>query len=291
MREAVLVVAHGTVSSPDEIPEFLRAIRRGRPASAELVAETRQRYLAIGRSPLLDVTQQQARRLGERIGKPVFVGMRLWRPLVADVLAQIAAAGIERVTVVPLAPFSVGVYHDAALAAQRSQPRAAALELVPVAPWGSAPELVAAHVAQIRAARGFAEADTVVLSAHSLPLAVVRGGDRYPDEVRAAAAAIGRGLGREVTLAYQSRSAEGEWLGPDLRAVLEAEAARGRRRLVLAPLGFLAEQMETLYDLDIQARGWADSLGLELERVPTLGASPGLIEALAAVVERASVAS
>lgn len=291
MREAVLVVAHGTVSSLDELPDFLRSIRRGRPTPAELLAETRRRYQAIGRSPLLDVTREQARLLGERIGRPVFSGMRLWHPLIADVLEQIAATAIERVIVLPLAPFSVAVYHDAALAAQRSRASAAGIALVPVAPWGSAPELVAAQVGQIRAAPGFAEAEAVVLSAHSLPLAVVRGGDRYPDEVRASAAAIGRGLGREVTLAYQSRGAEGEWLGPDLRAVLEAEAARGRRRVLLAPLGFLAEQMETLYDLDIQARAWAASLGLELERVPTLGTAPGLIEALAAVVERASVAS
>lgn len=291
MREAVLVVAHGTVSSVDELPDFLRSIGHGRPPTAALLAEMRRRYQIVGRSPLLDVTREQARRLGERLGRPVFVGMRLWHPRVEDALEQMAAAGFEQVTVLPLAPYSVALYHAAALTAQRSRPGAAALRLVPVSPWGSSPELVAAHGAQIRAAPGFAAADAVVASFHSLPLAVVRRGDRYPEEVRAAVAAIGRELGRELTLAFQSRGAEGEWLGPDLRSVLEDVAARGRRRVLLAPVGFLAEHVETLYDLDVEARGWAGALGLELERVPALGASPRLIEALAAVVERARAAA
>ncbi|MBN2191901.1 MAG: ferrochelatase [Polyangiaceae bacterium] len=290
MHEVVLVVAHGTVSSLDELPEFLTRIRHGRPTPAALVAEMRRRYQLVGASPLLEVTREQARLLGERMGKPVGVGMRFSPPAIEDALEELARMGANRVIVLPVAPFSVSLYFEAVLAAQRSRRSTAGLELVSVEPWGTAPELVRAHVEQIRAAAGFASADEIVLTAHSLPLSVIRGGDRYADEVAVAARAIASGLGREVTVAYQSQGSDGEWLGPDLWRVLAAAAEAGRRRMLLAPMGFLSEHVETLYDLDVEARTWASDLGLSLWRVPALGTSSSLVAALAAVVERACTA-
>jgi ferrochelatase len=127
-----------------------------------------------------------------------------------------------------------------------------------------------------------------VLTAHSLPRAAIRAGDRYQAEVEACARAIAERLGRPCELCYQSQGADGgEWLGPDLRQTFERLAHSGVRQITLSPVGFLADHVETLYDLDIEARAWAGALGLGFERVPALNTAPGLIDALASVAERA----
>jgi len=162
-------------------------------------------------------------------------------------------------------------------------------ELVVAEPWGTEPAFVEAHCAALRSLLRVDSRDSaVVLTAHSLPRAAIRAGDRYQAEVEASARAIAERLGRPCELAYQSQGADGgEWLGPDLRQTFERLAQTGVRQLTLAPFGFLADHVETLYDLDIEARAWASALGLGLERVPALNTAPGLIDALSAVALRA----
>lgn len=283
----VLLTAHGTVENLDELPEFLTRIRHGRPAPPELVAEVRRRYALIGGSPLLATTRRVAESLGRTLDLPVFVGMRLWRPEIADALNTARAARVERLCVLPLAPFSVHVYVEAARRALAAS-GAASPELVAVEPWGTEPGLVAAHAQAIEPLLGSAAETELVLTAHSLPLTVVRGGDPYQALVEAGAAAVAERLGRPFRLAYQSEGAGGgEWLGPRLRSVLEDVLAAGKRRVVVAPIGFLSDHVETLYDLDVEARGWAEELGLELVRVPALNHDARLLETLAAVARRA----
>jgi len=250
------------------------------------VQETRRRYALIGGSPLLRITEEQAAGLERRLGQPVLVGMRLADPGIEAALARAEELEITRLTVLPLAPFSVHVYMAAAEAARsrRLADGATPPELVPVSPWGSYPLLVRAHAAAIRPS--LKPDARLILTAHSLPLVALRGGDPYERLVRESAEAIGRELGVPFELAFQSQGADGgEWLGPSLRAALEATRAAGVARVVLAPFGFLSEHVETLYDLDIEARGWCNELGLELTRVPALGASSALIDALVAVVK------
>jgi ferrochelatase len=128
----------------------------------------------------------------------------------------------------------------------------------------------------------------IVLTAHSLPKNVIASGDPYQTEFENSARAIGAKLGRPVRCAYQSQGlAGGDWLGPDLKSVLESARAQGARHVVVAPVGFLADHVETLYDLDIEAKAWATELGLLFTRVPALNAAPELIEALARTAERA----
>jgi ferrochelatase len=290
--DGVLLIAHGTIDDLDDLPEFLARIRHGRPASAELVNELRHRYEVVGGSPLLRVTHEQASALGKRLEAPVLVGMRLWRPSVEDALRGCAHLGLERVCVLPLAPFSVHVYWSAAeqsLESVRAELGERAPQLVSVPPWGSEPEYVAAHAAQIAPyLERRSEADTeLILTAHSLPTRAILAGDPYQTEFEACAAAIGERLGRSHRIAYQSQGADGgDWIGPDLDSVLEACRVGGKRTVVLAPVGFLADHIETLYDLDIEAKVRADGLGLELVRVPALNVQPGFIEALAAIVRR-----
>lgn len=285
--QGALFVAHGTVSDLDEIPAFLARIRHGRPAPPELVAETRRRYELIGRSPLLEVTLEQAARVKSDVGVPVFVGMRLSDPSVESALEQAAGAGLDELVVVPLAPFSVHVYGaHAERVAQGLRERGVAVpKLRLVSPWGTHEALVRAHAEAIRP--HLTPGTLLVLTAHSLPLSVIRSGDGYQAQVDASARAVGGALGADYELAYQSQGLDGgEWLGPSLLETLERARERGVTRVAVAPFGFLGEHVETLYDLDIEARAHAGRLGLELSRVPALGVAPGLIEALSDLVRR-----
>lgn len=288
-REGILLTAHGSVESLEEMPEFLARIRHGRPAPPGLVQELRRRYSAIGGSPLLRITERQAELISEATGKPVFIGMRLWRPELADALARAIEHGVERICVLPLAPYSVHVYVRAAerVLAELAQPEA--LTLVAAQPFGCDPALVEAHVDAIRPyLNSDPETTELVLTAHSLPSSVIALGDPYAGQVEASAAAIGARLGRPYVLAYQSQGADGgDWLGPGLQEAFESARARGRTRIVVAPVGFLCDHVETLYDLDIEAKALAAELGLTLVRVPALNDSPGLIGALSEVALRA----
>ncbi len=290
-RDGVLLVAHGTVENLDDLPAFLSRIRHGRPCSPELVAEVRRRYTAIGRSPLLDQTREQASKLSARLQLPVFIGMRLWEPSIEQALEQAFDAGTQRLCVLPLAPFSVHVYVRAveAVAEVLRERGKRAPSLVPAPAWGEHPAFVGAH-ADLVLRNTPAEA-ALVLSAHSLPSQAIATGDPYATLVLATARAIGARAGRSYRVAYQSQGADGgAWLGPDLHLVLKQLAGEGLNDVVLSPVGFLTEHVETLYDLDVEAAGWAGQLGLKLTRLPAIGAHPGLIEALADVVRAALAA-
>jgi len=291
----IILVAHGTVAALTDLPAFVARIRHGRPAPPGLVDELTRRYTAIGGSPLLRVTEEQARALETSTGLPVLLGMRLWEPSVEDAFREAARRGLERLVLVPLAPFSVEVYAAAArrsLETVRAELSDLTPELVVCEPWGTEPAFVAAHCDALRAQlRVDSRESAVLLTAHSLPRAAIRAGDRYQAEVEASAQAIAARLGRPCELAYQSQGADGgEWLGPDLRQTLERLARAGVRQITLSPFGFLADHVETLYDLDIEARAWASGLGLGFERVPALNTAPGLIDALSSVALRALAA-
>jgi len=288
-RDGVLLVAHGTVSDLADLPAFVARIRHGRPAPAGLVEELERRYRAIGGSPLLRVTAEQASALEARLGLPVLTGMRLWEPSVEAALREAARRELTRLVLVPLAPFSVEVYGAAArrsLESVRSELGANTPELLVCAPWGTEPAFIEAQRAAL-APHVHAEG-AVILTAHSLPRAAIRAGDRYQAEVEACARAVAAALGRPCELCYQSQGADGgEWLGPELRPTFQRLANAGVQRVTLSPIGFLADHVETLYDLDIEAQSWAKAVGIALTRVPALNAAPGLIDALATVAERA----
>jgi len=283
----VVLVAHGTVENLDDLGAFVARIRHGRPPPPGLVDELRRRYEAIGGfSPLLQTTREQAQALAKRLEAPVFVAMRLWEPGVEKALAGAASLGLQRLSVIALAPFSQHVYWDAAVKVAAAA--STSIQLLPSAPYAEEPEFVAAHVTSINdALKQASPAAAVVLSAHSLPSVAIQRGDPYARLVQASAAAISAGLGRPVRLCYQSQGADGgDWLGPTVRETLTAIAAEGTREVVWAPFGFLADHVETLYDLDIEARAIAEELSLSLVRVPALNLHPGLTAALAAVAIR-----
>ncbi len=279
--DAVLLVAHGTVSRVEDIPAFLTRIRGGRPVSEGLVAEVRRRYELIGKSPLLEVTRAQVAALGQRLGVPVLVGMRLWDPSLELALEDASRRGIRRLVMIALAPFSVHVYWQALLRAKDAMFAAGGVPptLLRVEPWGTQPQFVRAH-AELIAKHVPAEVP-LVLTAHSLPTVAIRNGDPYLTQVSESAAAIAGELGRDYQLAFQSQGADGgDWLGPDLNTVLAGLREDGAHDVAIAPFGFLAEHVETLYDLDVEAKELAESFGLSMMRVPAIGLAEGLLDAL-----------
>lgn len=286
MSEAAVVLAsHGTVETLDDLPAFVTNVRRGHAPPPGLVAELRRRYEAIGGgSPLNRINAELARKLSARLGVPVVLANRLWRPYVRDVLAELARQGTRRVALVPLAQHSAHVY---AADAQRAV-EGTGLELACAPDWGQHPGLCEAFARRIRAAlEGLdPETTTLALTAHSLPRAVVAAGDPYEREVRAAAADVARRAGDgHVAVAFQSQGmgGGGEWLGPDLPATIDAAAARGDRAIVFAPIGFLADHVEILYDLDLEAKGLAGARGLRYVRAASPNADDDLVDVVADV--------
>lgn len=287
--DGVLLTAHGTVERDEDLPAFLQRIRRGRPAPDEIVAEVRHRYQRIGGSPLLRITREQAAALEARLGVPVLVGMRLWSPSIESAIAEGRARGVTRLCSLPLAPQSVHVYHEAVRAA------AGDLPVVEAPAWGNEPALLDAFSERIdeaiarlpEAARATAP---LVLSAHSLPTRILAMGDPYERDFRAMCDALvaRRGEPREVRVAFQSKGMDGgDWLGPDLPETFRAIKAAGAGAVVVAAIGFLSDHVETLYDLDIEAKAQAEAEGLVFVRARSADASSRLVEALANVATRA----
>jgi ferrochelatase len=296
--QAVLLIAHGTVESLDDLPEFVTNIRRGHAPPPDLIAELRHRYEAIGgQSPLLAITRDVAAKLEARLGVKVRTAMRLWKPYPREVLDALASEGIRRVVVLPLAQHSAPIYAEAVRAAAEG-----AFDIAAADNWGQSPLLTAAFARELTKTvrdvpRDAWKTTTILLTAHSLPLFIIRGGDPYEREVRASAEAVmaaaraelGEGTPRHE-VAFQSQgmgTGPGgkpiEWLGPDLLTALDAAKARGDTHVVVAPIGFLADHVEILYDLDIEAKAWAHERGLTLTRTASLNATEPFIETLAAV--------
>jgi protoporphyrin/coproporphyrin ferrochelatase len=285
----VLLVAHGTPDSLDEMPEYLRLVRGGRAPSAELVEEMRHNYAAIGgRSPLTDLTQAQAAALRAELGGlPVLVGMRNWRPFIADALEEAQRTGVDDLVVVPMAP----QYSSLSVAKYRAAVDAAlppGLNMRFVDSWHADPDLLDAFAARVREALEKEPADAVVFTAHSLPQSAIDKGDPYARQVAETAAGVAArsGLGA-FEQAWQSAGRTPEpWLGPSLEERLGALADAGRTRVLVAPIGFVCDHTEILYDIDVQARAAARARGVALRRTESLNTSPLFIRALAGVVRR-----
>jgi protoporphyrin/coproporphyrin ferrochelatase len=290
---AVLCSCHGTVDRIEDIPAFLANIRRGRPTPPAIVAEVTHRFQRIGGSPLMKTTAAQAAALSQRIGLPVRVAGRLWAPYPADVVAELVRDGVTTLLSLPLAPQSVDVYHAPIREALAAHPEVA-LRCAP--PWGLEPALIDTFVAGVdEALARFPEAERahvpVILSAHSLPQRIIDGGDPYERQFREMAAAVGLRIvarGNPVHVAFQSQGMDGgAWLGPDLPTTFAALAAGGAHTAVVAPIGFVADHVETLYDLDVEAPLLAAKAGLaHVERAPAPNTHPRFIDALEAVVRR-----
>jgi len=285
-RSGILLMAHGTPSSLDEMPEYLRLVRGGRPASDELIHEMRENYAAIGgRSPLTDITEAQAVALGARLGPeiPVAVGMRNWRPFIKDALVELAAAGVTRAIGIPMAPqfstLSVQKYIDAANSAMPP-----GMQFESVESFHTHPLLLDAFAERIAAAQPKPD-ELVIFTAHSLPERVIASGDRYADEVAETARAVAARAGiTRYERAYQSAGRTPEpWIGPSLDQLIDDKSATTRKFLVV-PIGFVCDHTEILFDIDVQAARVAREFSTTLRRTESLNTSPTFIAMLEDIV-------
>jgi protoporphyrin/coproporphyrin ferrochelatase len=283
----VLLMAHGTPSSPDEMPEYLRLDRGGRPPSPELIAEMRHNYEAIGgRSPLTDLTFAQRDALRARLGPaiPVAVGMRNWKPFLREGIDELVSAGVTRIIGLPLAPqfstLSITKYFDAAGAALPE-----GLVIDPIHSFHDHPLLLEAFAERVREASP-RPGDEVVFTAHSLPERVIRAGDRYAHEVALTARGVAARVGLvRYRIAYQSAGRTPEpWIGLDVGDLIRQRASRGVKSFLIVPVGFVCDHTEILFDIDVQAAAAARACGVELRRTASLNTSQTFIAALESLV-------
>src|SRR5262245_24910066 len=287
MKTGVLLMAHGTPSSLDEMPEYLRLVRGGRPPSPELIAEMRHNYEAIGgKSPLTELTFAQGAALAQRLGPevPVAVGMRNWKPFLKEAIDQLAARGVTRIIGIPLAPqfstLSVTKYFDAANAALPS-----GISIEPIHSFFHHPLLLDAFAERVRAAAPEPD-EEIIFTAHSLPVRVIDAGDPYATEVAGTAGGVAERSGvTRYRIGYQSAGRTPEpWIGPDLSDLIRESAGTGARRFLVVPVGFVCDHTEILFDIDVQAQGTARELGCSLRRSESLNTSPTFIAALESLV-------
>lgn len=297
----VLLMTYGS-PAPDlhDLADYLAAVRGGRPAPDELVTEFRRRYELIGGSPLVPITRHQARAVeahlrADGIDAHATVGMRFSEPSVLTGLRELTAAGCDRVTAVVMSP----QYSDLLMAGYRRAVDAAVEALGPHAPsvfiapaWYCEPDFVDAVADRIRDGLAALPAGApVLLTAHSLPRRVADAEPAYLAQLRETAEdiAAAAGLGSERwTFCWQSAGHEpGEWMTPDFADVLPALRADGHAAVLVAPIQFLADHLEILYDVDIGARAQAEAAGLAFARIASLNTSPRFVSALASIARAA----
>lgn len=291
-RRAVLLLAHGTPQSLDQIPEYLRNITSGRPMPESVVEEIRHRYSLIGTSPLTELTLEQGRLLSQALGMPVYVGMRNWEPYIGGVVRQMRQDGITSAVAICLAPqnsrTSVGLYRRAVFAEAGND-----IEIEFVEGWADHPQLAQAFAERLHpvwqslSARIGSPAP-VLFTAHSVPCKTIQDQpDPYPVEAKRTAANVAgllapSGLTAEGWFfAFQSQGMSGpSWIGPTVENTLTALRQEGHHSVVIQPIGFLCDHVEILYDIDIAFRDFGAGIGIEVVRPPSLNDSPLLTAAL-----------
>ena len=304
--DAVLLISFGGPERLADVRPFLQNVLRGRRVPSARVEEVARHYERFGGvSPLTAITNRQAEGVRTRLATdgpdlPVFVGMRNWHPFLDDTLADMAAAGVERALGIILAAHhsysSCGQYRQNVADARHAlRARSKAdIEVFFARGWHDHPGFVSANAGRIAEARDRLPAAVrrgarVIFTAHSIPESMAAA-SRYEAELDESARLVARELGTDDWgLAFQSRSGRPQdpWLEPDICDYLRAEHVRGLRAAIISPLGFVADHIEVLYDLDTEAAAVCRALGLPMRRAAAVNDDPLFLDALADVTKRA----
>jgi protoporphyrin/coproporphyrin ferrochelatase len=294
-QTAILLLAHGTPDALDEIPEYLSNVTGGRQLPDAVIEEIRHRYSLIGISPLTRLTFEQGRLLSEKIGLPVYVGMRNWKPYIADTVRTMREDGITRLVAICLAPqnsrTSVGLYRRVLFG------EAADMKIDFIEGWADHPLLADAFAEKLRTVLGPANTAPVLFTAHSVPCRTIQSPpatdpgsapvspDPYAVEAKQTAALVAQRVGLAPDnwfFAFQSQGMSGgPWIGPTVEETLTALHQQGATSVVIDPIGFLCDHVEILYDIDIGFREFAAKLPMKVTRPQSLNDSPLLTAALA----------
>jgi protoporphyrin/coproporphyrin ferrochelatase len=280
---AVVLMAYGSPERLEDVPAYYADIRGGRPIKPENLEDLVHRYRALGiedESPLNAITEETRAALERELpDTPVFTGMKHWTPRIAEAADRAVASGAQTVVGLVLAPH----FSELSIAGYREQLEAALAdraELVFVDSWHDEPGFV-----ELLADRVHGTDAHVVFTAHSLP---ARAAVVYAEQLLETSRLVAERAGLEDwTFSFQSESPTGEpWLGPDILDQLEELKARGVRKVLVCPIGFVADHLEIRWDLDHEAVKKARELGLELDRIEMPNADPRFIEVLAGLVRR-----
>jgi len=298
-------MTYGSPTTLDDIPTYLKNVRGGRPADEALITEFQRRYRLIGGSPLLRITREQAAALQEELNRQhadgpefhVVAGMRFAPPFIADVVPEAAAGAQQLIGVIMSPQYSpiimsgyVRTLEDAVADLQRND-----LELRIAGDWHLEPLFLQALAERVQQALERFPVDVreqvpVLLTAHSMPKRVVEKEPDYIHNLKETAAAVAElvGLSPERWMfCYQSAGhTPEEWLKPDFADVMPELRAAENTHVLIAPVQFLADHLEILYDIEIAAREQAESAGMQFARTESLNTSPLFIKALAAVVQK-----
>ena len=307
----VLVMAYGTASGPDDVERYYTDIRGGRPPTAEHLQELRDRYAAIGnRFPLLDITRDQAEGLERELNRDepgafrAYLGMKHSPPFIAEAVERMRADGIRRAAAIVMAPHWSGMSVETYVERVRAEVGEGPPSFAFVRSYHDDPRFVsflADRVAEAMAELTPAEREgaTVIFSAHSLPVRTVEDGSRrclrcdacedscrYRDGLARTADLVAAGLGLpRHTIAWQSAGrTDDPWWGPPIEDVIAGLGSDGCPAVVVCSAGFVADHLEILYDLDIEARGIAERSGMRFVRTEMPNADPAFVRALADVV-------
>ena len=297
--KALLLLAFGGPRSLDEVEFLLTRLFQGRKPSAEQIERVKERYRLIGGfSPLLKITQEQAKGLEEELKKRgdsfrSYVGMRYGHPLIEETLKEILQDGITEIIALPMAPFqsraSTGAYIEEVNRAKKILNKEVSLSFV--VGWHLHPlflEAVRERIAE--GLKGFGEEEKkgvhLLFTAHSLPKSIIEK-DPYAKEIETSIKGVLEKLEPfSWHMAYQSKGGgPEEWVGPDVESILTELSRQKVREILVIPIGFVADHIEVLYDIDILYREKAESMGMVLRRTPSLNFSKRFIEALATIVE------
>jgi ferrochelatase len=291
VTDAVLVMAYGTASGPDDVERYYTDIRGGRTPSPDLVEDLKRRYAATGNQfPLDRITGAQAEALGRELGMSAYVGYKHSPPFIPDVVREMTADGIRDAVGIVMAPhysrMSIGGYVHRVRRGEEQ-----GLRVYVIGSWHTHPAFVDVLADRVAAARrrltdAERSNDLVIFSAHSLPARIVDQGDPYPDQLRETAEAVAARLSLvRFTTGWQSAGRTGEpWLGPPLDETIAKAAADGHTAVVSCPCGFTADHLEILYDIDIEAQEAAAQAGVRLVRTESMNDDPAFIRAVAEVI-------
>ena len=283
MSEAVVLMAYGSPERLEDVPAYYADIRGGRAIAPENLADLVERYRRLGvedSNPLNEITEATRAALERELGLPVYTGMKHWTPHIADAAERAAAA--DRVAGLVLAPH----YSALSIKGYREQLERALdgrAELRFVDSWHDEPSFVDVLADKIRRTDAH-----VVFTAHSLPARILDQGDPYKDQLLETARLVSDRAGiADWSFSFQSESPTGEpWLGPDILDHLRELQARGIRKVLVCPVGFVSDHLEIRWDIDVEAMELARGLGLELERIEMPNDEPAFIRTLAGIVRR-----
>ena len=300
----VLVMAYGGPDSINDLEPYLLDVRGGRPVGAEMLEEMRERYEIIGgRSPILQRTEAQAKRLQETLAASsdgaafrCYVGMRHWTPRIGAALSRMSQDGISQAVGLVMAPhysrLSVGAYF------KKVADENSTIDVVPIERWHLLPEFLESIAERVASTLQEFPPDVredvqIIFTAHSLPEQILEWDDPYPQELRETTEGVMELLRQpklavtnQYEFAYQSAAMTNDpWLGPDAGEVIRRLHDEGRRGALLVPVGFTSDHVEILYDIDVEYARLADGLGFALKRIEMLNDDPRTMAGIAGLVK------